>query len=50
MIVPFKSTEQILEVSDERLKEIATQIQKQGCAVFYDQNFTESQLVAMQKR
>lgn len=50
MIVPFKSTEQILEVSDERLKEIATQIQKQGCAVFYDQNFTESQIVAMQKR
>ena len=34
MIVPFKSTEQILEVSDERLKEIATQIQKQGVAVF----------------
>ena len=50
MITPFRSTENILEVSDKRLKQISQQIHEEGCAVFYDQKFTESQIVAMQKR
>ena len=49
MIVPLKSTEQILEVTPDRLKEIATAIHKEGCAVFYDQKFNESQIIEMQK-
>ena len=50
MIEAFRSTENILEVTDERLRQIAQQIHGEGCAVFYDQQFTESQIVAMQKR
>jgi taurine dioxygenase len=50
MINPFRSIENILEVSDERLKQISQQIHSEGCAVFYDQQFTEEQIVRMQKR
>ena len=50
MIVPFRSTENILEATDERLKQISQQVHGEGCAVFYDQKFTEAQIVAMQKR
>ena len=50
MIVPFRSTENILEATDERLKQISQQIHGEGCAVFYDPKFTEAQIVAMQKR
>ena len=50
MIVPLKSTEQILDATPDKLKEIATAIHKEGCAVFYEQKFNESQIIEMQKR
>ena len=50
MIEAFRSTENLLQTSDTRLRDIATQIHKEGVAVFYDQKFTEDDIIAMQKR
>jgi len=50
MIRAFRSDENIIDASDNRLKQIATQIHKEGVAVFYDQQFTESQIISLQKR
>ena len=49
MIEPFRSDEHLLDASDNRLKYISEQIHKQGVAVFYDQSFTESQIISLQK-
>jgi len=50
MIEAFRSTENLLQTSDTRLRDIATKIHKEGVAVFYDQKFTEDDIIAMQKR
>ena len=50
MIEPFRSDEHLINASENRLKYIAERIHKEGVAVFYDQSFTESQIISLQKR
>lgn len=50
MINPHKSTDNILNYSDEQIKALATLIQKEGAAVFYDQSFDEQSYINLLKR
>lgn len=50
MINPYRNTQDIKTFSDSELKVVARQIHKEGVAVFYDQQFNETQLIELQKR
>lgn len=50
MITPYRTTEDIKTLSKEQLIDVSKAIHKEGCAVFYDQDFSEDQIVQMQKR
>ena len=51
MITPYRTIEDIKTLSKEQLIDVSKAIHKRGfCAVFYDQDFSEDQIVQMQKR
>ena len=50
MITPIKSELQIKNFSDDELKDLATGIQKEGLAVFYEQDLNEQEYVNLCKR
>ncbi len=50
MIEPFRTMERIVELDDVHLQQHMTTIQKQGVAVYYDQNLTADELCELARR
>lgn len=50
MITPFRSEDQVYNYSDKQIKALASTIQKEGVAVFYEQDLTESKYIELCKR
>lgn len=50
MIDPVKSTDRIIDYTNSQLKELCENIQKQGAAIFYDQNLSEQEYIDLVKR
>jgi taurine dioxygenase len=50
MITPFRSEDQVYNYNDEQIKQLATTIQKEGVAVFYEQDLNEQKYVDLCKR